>query len=123
MLTSAITSHYGHLRLAVGNSHTEQVGHLPHDISTSHGAAKSFQRTGISTLDKSVSHTSATGKAATATVCTRQEFVDLSNAGVFIDSKFLGGGKQHQCSYQADGSKDNYCNQDKIHKLFVLIFV
>jgi hypothetical protein len=123
MLTSAITSHYGHLWLTIGNSHSEQVGHLPHHVGTTHGAVQTFDGAGVGTLDECVGHTPTAGKAATATVGTWQELANLSNAGVFIDSKFLGGGKQHESGYQADGSKDNYCNQDEIHKCFVLLFV
>jgi hypothetical protein len=123
MCASAITSHYGHLRLAIGNSHSEQVGYLSHHVSSAHGAVQAFKGTGIGTLDECISHTPTASKAAAATVGTGQQLAHLSNAGIFIDSKFLGGGKQHKGCYQAYGSKNDYCNQDKIHKsFFVYLF-
>ena len=118
---SAITSHYGHLGIAIGNSHAQQVGHLAHDVGTANGAVQPLQAAGVGTLDKGVGHTPTAGKAAAAAVGTGQQLSNLGDAGVFINSKFLGGGKQHQRCYQADGSKHNHCNPDKIHKCFVLL--
>ena len=75
-----------------------------------------IQTAGIGAFHQSVGHTAAAGETASATIGTRQELADLCDARIFIDSKFLGGGKQHQGCYQADGSKHNYCNHEKIHK-------
>lgn len=93
-------------------------------VSTAHGAVQTVKAPGVGTLDERVGHTPTAGKAAAATVGTGQQLADLGNAGVFIDSKFLGGGKQHEGCYKTDGSKHNHCNQDEIHKclfLFVLV--
>ena len=116
MLTRAITSYYCHLRLTIGYGHAEQVSHLSHHISTAHRTVQAFDGTSICPLYECISHTSASGKTTTATIGSWQHFVHLCNTGVFINSKFLGGGKQHDGCYQADGSKHNHCNQDEIHK-------
>ena len=122
MLTCAVTSYYCDLRLAIGYCHTEQVGHLAHHAGTAHRTVQAFDGTGVSTLDECIRHTSATCKSAAATVGTWQHFIHLRNAGVFINSKFLGGGKQHDGCYQANGSKHNHCNQDEIHKYLFICF-
>jgi hypothetical protein len=120
MLTSAITSHDGHHRLSIGNRHTEQIGHLSHRLGTADRTQESVEASGVSTLHKSVSHTATARESTSSAVGTRQQFADLRYARIFIDSKFLGGGKQHDGCYQADGSKNDYCNPDEIHKcLFI----
>ena len=120
MVTSAVTSHNSHLRLAIGNCHSEQIGDLAHHVGTTYRAVKALDGTGISTLDECVGHSPAAGKATAATVGTWQQFTHLRNTGVFIDSEFLGGCKQHQGCYQAYGSKYNHRNQDEIHKCFII---
>jgi hypothetical protein len=116
MLTSAITSHYGHHRLGIGNRHTQQIGHLPHGLSTTYGTEKSVEASGISTLDKCISHTATARESTSTAIGTRQQFADLCNAGIFIDSELLGGCKEYDGCRKTNGSKNDYCNQDEIHK-------
>jgi hypothetical protein len=120
MLTSAITSHNGNHRFGIGYRHSQQVGYFSHGLGTAYRTKESVKASGIGSLDKSVGHTATSRESTSATIGTRQQFTHLRNTGILIDSKFLGGGKQHDGCYQADGSQDNHCNQDEIHKyLFI----
>ena len=116
MLTSTITSHNGHHRLGIGNRHSQQIGHLSHCLGTTNGTRESVEASGISPFHEGISHTATAWESTSTAVGTRQQFSYLSNTGILIDSKLLGGGKQHDGCYQTDGSQDNYCNQDEIHK-------
>ena len=123
MLTGTITSHHGHHRLGIGYRHPQQIGHLSHDLRTTNRTGQSVDAAGVSPFHEGVGHTATARESTSAAVRTRQHLADLGNAGIFIDSKLLGGGKQNDSGYQSDGSQDNYCNQDEIHKalLFVLV--
>jgi hypothetical protein len=120
MLAGSVTSHYSHHRLAICNDHSKQVGYLTHGFSAANGAHKSVKASGIGTLHECIGHTATTWESTSSTIGTRQQFANLRNAWILIDSKLLGGGKKHDSSYQSDSSKYNYCNQDKIHKYFYL---
>jgi hypothetical protein len=110
MLASAITSHYGHLWLAIGYCHAKQVGHLAHRVGSAYWAKQTVKAAGVSSFYEGIRHTSASRESTAATVGTGQQGIHLCNARVFIHSKFLGGGIQHQCGDESDGSKHNYCN-------------
>jgi hypothetical protein len=110
MLASTITSHYGHHRLGVGNSHSKQIGNLPHGVCTAYGTHQSVKASGIGSLYQGVGHTATTRESTTTAVSTRKRLAYLSNTGILIDSELLGGGKQHDSGYQTDGSQDNHCN-------------
>ena len=110
MLASTITSHYGHHRLCIGNSHTKQISHLSHRIGSAHRTEQSVETACISTLDECIGHTATSWESTSTTIGTRQHFADLSNTGIFIDSELLGGRKQHDCCYQANSAQDHHCN-------------
>ena len=115
ILARAITTHYSHLRLSVSHCDTQKVSHFAHHISSTYRTHLSFDRTGISTLDKGSSHTRTSGKTTTTAISTWQDFSHLSKSWVFFDGKFLGYSKKNQCSNKRNGTKDQDCNHNKIH--------
>jgi hypothetical protein len=119
MLTSTITSHHGHHRLGIGYRHPQQIGHFSHGLCTTDRTRESVDAASVSPFHEGIGHTATTRESTSAAVRTRQQLTNLCNAGIFIDSELLGGGKQHDSGYQSDGSQDNHCNQDEIHKAFV----
>ena len=94
-LTRAVASHHRNLRFAVGNSHSQQVGHLAHHLAAAHRTVQTIDAAFVGTLSQCVGHTSAAGKATTSAVGARQQRVNLSNARVFLDSKFSGADIKH----------------------------
>ena len=115
ILARAITTHYSHLCLSVSHCDAQKVSHFAHHVSSTYRTHQSFDRTGISTLDKGSSHTRTTGKTTTTTISTWQDFSHLPKSRVFFDGKFLGYSKKNQCSNKRNGTKDQDCNHDKIH--------
>jgi hypothetical protein len=123
VLASTVTTHYGYHRLSVGDGHPQQVGYLSHRLGTTYWAHQPIKASGIGTLYKGIGHTTTTGASASTAISARQQLAHLRNTGILIDSELLGGCKKHNCSYQRDSSKHNYCNQDEIHNLFVLVTI
>ena len=123
MLTCSVTSYYSHHRLSVGNSHSQQVGYLSHGLSATNRTHQSVEASGIGTLRKGIGHTATTRESASTAIGSGQQLAHLRNTGILIDSELLGGCKKHNSSYQGDSSKYNYCNQDEIHNLFVLVTI
>ena len=116
ILTSAVASNDCHLWFSVGNGHTQKVGHLPHHVSTANGTVQSFDATLVGSFHQRVGHSATTSEATASTVGTREQSINLGDAGVFNNSKTLGADIEHKCRYESDGSKNNYCDQNRIHK-------
>jgi hypothetical protein len=123
MLASTVTTHYGNHRLGIGDGHPQQVGYLSHGLSATNRTHQSVEASGIGTLHKGIGHTATTRESASTAIGSGQQLTHLRNTGILIDSELLGGCKKHNSSYQGDSSKYNYCNQDEIHNLFVLVTI
>ena len=123
ILAGAVTSDNGNLGLAIGNSHTKEVGHLTHHVGTTNRTVQSVDAPAVGTFYQGVGHSATTGETTSAAVGTRQHLVDLRNAGIFEDSKLLGTDEQHDGCDESDASKYNDCNQDKIHNSYLFYFV
>jgi hypothetical protein len=123
VLASTVTTHYGNHRLGIGDGHPQQVGYLSHGLSATNRTHQSVEASGIGTLHKGIGHTATTRESASTAIGSGQQLAHLRNTGILIDSELLGGCKKHNSSYQGDSSKYNYCNQDEIHNLFVLVTI
>ena len=108
-LAGSITTHNGHHRVGVCNGHTQQVGHLAHHIGSAHGAHQSLKRTGISPFHQGIGHTRTSGESTAATIGTGQKGRNLSNTGVFLDSKLLGAYIENHRRNKGNGSKYDDC--------------
>ena len=119
--TSSVTTYYSHHRLAIGNGHTQQVGHLTHHFLSADRTHQSVEASSIGTLNEGVSQTATSSEATSTAVGTRQLLSNLCNAGVFVDVELLGADKQHEGGNQSDGAQYCYCNQNEIHKVICLL--
>ena len=107
MLTCAITTYHGHLRLGSTGTETKDVGHLSHHCLSAYGTHQSVERT---RLDTGISKARTTGVSATATVGLRQHLGNLTHTWILLYSKFLRYDKQHRGQYQGCKSQSNHCN-------------
>ena len=119
-LACAIAPHDSHKGLAVGRGYAEEIGHLVHNGLPSDGTEQSFERTAVAGLDQCTGHVGTSGESASATVGTRKNLLNLSNARIFINSKLLGACVEHDSGYQTNGSENEYCTKNKIHNILVL---
>ena len=118
-LTCAITTYYSDFGLSIGYCHAQKVSHLAHYISTADGTKKPIKRACVSTFHQSRSHSGASRITAASAIGTRQKLGDLPQARVFMYSKLLGTHIQHNGCNQCNTSKNNYCNQNKVHKFCI----
>ena len=108
----AVTAH--NCEFGIGGSclHTQNTGHLRHDVSTAHGAHETVEG---SCLDASISHTMTSGEAATAAVCAGKHFLNLTHAWVFVNIELLCHQMQYQSAYGSNHTKYDKSNQNQIH--------
>ena len=107
--TCASTSYYCHFRLTVSDSHAEKVSYLTHTLSSTNRTVESLNRACVSTFHQCVSHSRASRESASSAVCLRQNFCDLCDSWIFLDSKFLGTHEQNSRCYERNNSQGNHC--------------
>ena len=110
--TRAVTTQHSHLRSCSDGSHTQDFTNLAHGFCSTHGAKHRVQ---TAALDAGFGKAPTTGITATATIGTRQNFLNLIDARIFFHIKGLGCQKQNQGEKQTDASQHNQCNYNRIH--------
>lgn len=121
MLTCSITTHHGDHRLTFRGLHAEVLGYLRHDGIAADGASQTLNRSVVGSFDERLRHVGAASKATAATVGSRKERGDLTDARIGLHGKLLGHCIEQDSRQKGYQAKNQYRTENIIHNVFVLM--